>query len=111
MTIAYRRERPDMPAISEEVTDAEAEGVQLRFLVALQRVVTDERGRITGIEPMRTTLGDFGLDGRRRLFPPARRASSRATTSLWPSENGQMSNRCAALASTYAKTTQSPPTG
>ena len=40
--------------------------MQLRFLVAPQRVVTDERGRITGIELMRTTLGDFGLDGRRR---------------------------------------------
>ena len=66
VTIAYRRERQDMPAIAGEVADAEAEGVKLTYLVAPQRVVTDERGRITGIELMRTRLGDFGLDGRRR---------------------------------------------
>ena len=66
VTIAYRRERPDMPAITEEVADAEAEGVKLMFLVAPQRVVMDKRGRITGIELMRTKLSDFGLDGRRR---------------------------------------------
>jgi NADPH-dependent glutamate synthase beta subunit-like oxidoreductase len=36
------------------------------FLVAPQRVVTDKDSRITGIELMRTKLGDFALDGRRR---------------------------------------------
>ena len=66
VTIAYRRERHDMPAIPEEVTDAEAEGVKLMFLVSPQRVVSDKRGRVTGIELMRTKLGDFDLDGRRR---------------------------------------------
>ena len=66
VTIAYRRERHDMPAIPEEVIDAEAEGVKLMFLVAPQRVVTDKDSRITGIELMRTKLGDFELDGRRR---------------------------------------------
>ncbi|WP_305073341.1 NADH-ubiquinone oxidoreductase-F iron-sulfur binding region domain-containing protein [Propionivibrio sp.] len=66
VTIAYRRERQEMPAIAEEVTDAEAEGVRLQFLVAPQRVVTDKRGRVTGIELMRTKLGDYTLDGRRR---------------------------------------------
>ena len=66
VTIAYRRERQDMPAIAEEVRDAEEEGVTLLFLVAPQRVVCDERGRVTGIELMRTKLGDYTLDGRRR---------------------------------------------
>ena len=66
VTIAYRRERQDMPAIAEEVCDAEAEGVQLMFLVSPQRVVSDKRNRVTGIELMRTRLGDFALDGRRR---------------------------------------------
>jgi NADH-quinone oxidoreductase subunit F len=66
VTIAYRRERQDMPAIAEEVADAEAEGVKLMFLVTPQRVVTDKRGRVTGIELMRTKLGEYGLDGRRR---------------------------------------------
>ena len=66
VTIAYRRERQDMPAIAEEVIDAEAEGVKLMFLVAPQRVVSDKRNRVTGIELMRTKLGDFAIDGRRR---------------------------------------------
>lgn len=66
VTIAYRRERQDMPAIAQEVDDAEAEGVGLQFLLAPQRVITDKRGRVTGIELMRTKLGDYALDGRRR---------------------------------------------
>jgi len=66
VTIAYRRERQDMPAIAEEVVDAEAEGVKLQFLLAPQRVITDKRGHVTGIELMRTKLGEYGLDGRRR---------------------------------------------
>ena len=66
VTIAYRRERQDMPAIAAEVNDAQAEGVEFVFLVAPQRVVCDPRGRVTGIELMRTRLGDYALDGRRR---------------------------------------------
>ena len=66
VTIAYRRERQDMPAIADEVNDAQAEGVELMFLVAPQRVVCDPRGRVCGIELMRTRLGDYALDGRRR---------------------------------------------
>ena len=80
VTIAYRRERQDMPAIPEEVSDAEAEGVKLMFLVSPQRVVTDPRGRITDIELMHTKLGDFGLDGRRRPI-------STGETSLVPCDN------------------------
>jgi len=80
VTIAYRRERQDMPAITEEVSDAEAEGVKLMFLVSPQRVVTDPRGHITDIELMRTKLGDFGLDGRRRPI-------STGETSLVPCDN------------------------
>ena len=66
VTIAYRRERQEMPAIAEEVRDAEAEGVKLAFLVAPQRVVCDPRGRVIGIELMRTRLGDYAIDGRCR---------------------------------------------
>jgi NADH-quinone oxidoreductase subunit F len=66
VTIAYRRERQDMPAIADEVSDAQAEGVELMFLVAPRRVICDPRGRVSGIELMRTKLGDYALDGRRR---------------------------------------------
>ncbi len=65
VTIAYRRERRDMPAIAEEVREAEEEGAELIFLSSPQRVVLDERGRVTGIELRRTKLGDFDASGRR----------------------------------------------
>jgi NADH-quinone oxidoreductase subunit F len=80
VTMAYRRTRQDMPAIPEEVVDAEAEGVKFTFLAAPQRVVSDKRGRVTGIEVMRTKLGDYGLDGRRRVV-------STGETSLIPCDN------------------------
>ncbi len=65
VTIAYRRERQDMPAIAEEVEDAEHEGAELVFLASPQRAILDERGRLTGIELRRTKLGDFDASGRR----------------------------------------------
>ncbi len=65
VTIAYRRERGEMPAIAEEVLESEEEGAELVFLASPQRVVLDERGRVTGIELRRTTLGDFDNSGRR----------------------------------------------
>ncbi len=65
VTIAYRRERDDMPAIASEVEDAEAEGVALQLLLSPQRVLRDAQGRVTGIELRRTKLGEFDLSGRR----------------------------------------------
>jgi NADH-quinone oxidoreductase subunit F len=63
--IVYRRMRPDMPAIAEEVEDAEAEGVDVHFLWSPQRVVTNAEGRVTGLEVRRTEPGDFDASGRR----------------------------------------------
>jgi NADPH-dependent glutamate synthase beta subunit-like oxidoreductase len=54
-----------MPAIPEEVDDAEAEGVRLELMAAPQRVLRDDRGRVTGIELMRTRAGDYDASGRR----------------------------------------------
>jgi NADH-quinone oxidoreductase subunit F len=66
VTIAYRRAREDMPAIADEVEQAQAEGVELTFLASPQRIVCDARGNVCGIELRRTRLGDYALDGRRR---------------------------------------------
>jgi NADH-quinone oxidoreductase subunit F len=65
VTIAYRREREDMPAIAEEVVDAEREGVVLHLLVTPQRVIRDAQGRVTGLELLKTRLGDYDSSGRR----------------------------------------------
>ena len=66
VSIAYRRERQEMPAIADEVREAESEGVELLFLAAPQRVVCDARGQVCGLELARTRPGDYALDGRRR---------------------------------------------
>jgi len=65
VTIVYRRERKDMPAIPEEVVDAESEGVDIVFLASPQRAILDEQGHVKALEFRRTTLGDFDASGRR----------------------------------------------
>ena len=48
VTIVYRRERKDMPAIPEETEAAEAEGAEIVFLAAPHRIVGDADGRRAG---------------------------------------------------------------
>ncbi len=69
VTIIYRRERKDMPAIREETDAAEEEGVRFRFLATPHRIVSDEQGNVKAIEVVRTTLGEFDASGRRRPVP------------------------------------------
>ena len=45
VTILYRRERKDMPAIPEETEAAEAEGAEIVFLAAPHRIVGERRGQ------------------------------------------------------------------
>ena len=71
--VVYRRAREDMPAIREEVEDAESEGVGLTFFAAPERVVRDENGRITGIEVAEMQPGAFDRSGRRRPEPTGNR--------------------------------------
>src|SRR5262249_29403983 len=58
VTVVYRRERKDMPAIREEVEAAEAEGAHFMFLAAPHRIVGDQ-GAVKSIEVVRTRLGEF----------------------------------------------------
>ncbi len=66
--VLYRRTRAEMPAIEEEVADAEREGVTLTFLTAPTALIT-EGGRITGLECVRMRLGEPDASGRRRPVP------------------------------------------
>jgi NADPH-dependent glutamate synthase beta subunit-like oxidoreductase len=63
--IVYRRSRSEMPAIAEEVTGAEQEGVQMQFQVNPSRIIVKE-GKVSGIECIRTKLGEPDESGRRR---------------------------------------------
>ena len=66
--VIYRRTRAEMPALPEELIDAEEEVIALDFLVNPVRIEGKE-GRITGIVCVRTELKDFDDSGRRRPVP------------------------------------------
>jgi NADH-quinone oxidoreductase subunit F len=67
-TIFYRRTRSEMPAVESEVEAALEEGVRIEFLVAPTRIIS-ERGKLTGLELVRTALGYPDASGRRQPIP------------------------------------------
>jgi 2-oxoacid:acceptor oxidoreductase delta subunit (pyruvate/2-ketoisovalerate family) len=67
-TILYRRTRAEMPAVPEEVEEAEKEGVKFEFLVAPVRII-GSRGIVSGIELQRMELGEPDSSGRRKPVP------------------------------------------
>jgi len=64
VTMLYRRTRDEMPAYPFEVEEAEAEGVELRWLTVPVRFVGCEH--VAGVECRRAELGEPDEDGRRR---------------------------------------------
>ncbi len=66
VTVFYRRERKDMPAIEEETKAAQDEGAQFVFLAAPHRVIGDAAGKVKSIEIVKTRLGEYDASGRRR---------------------------------------------
>jgi NADPH-dependent glutamate synthase beta subunit-like oxidoreductase len=66
VTVFYRRERKDMPAIEEETQAAREEGAKFVFLTAPHRVIGDSKGNVKAIELVKTRLGEFDHSGRRR---------------------------------------------
>jgi NADH-quinone oxidoreductase subunit F len=69
VTVIYRRERKDMPAIREETDAAEEEGAKFLFLATPHRIVGDEEGNVKAIEVVKTKLGEFDSSGRRKPVP------------------------------------------
>jgi NADPH-dependent glutamate synthase beta subunit-like oxidoreductase len=68
VVIIYRRTKAEMPAISEDVDAAEAEGIRIEYLAAPVSFLT-EGGRATAIECIRMELGEPDDSGRRRPVP------------------------------------------
>jgi heterodisulfide reductase subunit A-like polyferredoxin len=68
VTMVYRRSRREMPADEDEINAALEEGVQIHYLAAPVRVITQE-GRMTGVECIRMELGEPDQSGRRRPVP------------------------------------------
>jgi 2-oxoacid:acceptor oxidoreductase gamma subunit (pyruvate/2-ketoisovalerate family)/2-oxoacid:acceptor oxidoreductase delta subunit (pyruvate/2-ketoisovalerate family) len=65
--IFYRRTIREMPAIAQEVKEAQAEGITLKFLTAPVALAKDEKG--LHLELVRMQLGEPDASGRRRPVP------------------------------------------
>ncbi|NLI34090.1 MAG: FAD-dependent oxidoreductase, partial [Deltaproteobacteria bacterium] len=68
VSIFYRRTRREMPARENEVEDALAEGVEIRYLTAPQQVLTKDR-EVIGLQCIQMQLGEPDSSGRRRPIP------------------------------------------
>ncbi len=68
VTILYRRTKNEMPAIKQDVEEAENEGIHFEFLAAPVGFVTDG-GRVTSIKCTRMELGEPDSSGRRSPMP------------------------------------------
>ena len=63
--ILYRRTKDEMPAIPEEVIEAEEEGVNIMYLVSPKEILTED-GKVIGIRLVNYVLGEKDLSNRRR---------------------------------------------
>jgi len=63
--ILYRRTRNEMPAASEEVDEAEAEGVKIMYLVSPKEIIADN-GKVAAIRMVNHVLAEPDSSGRRR---------------------------------------------
>jgi formate dehydrogenase major subunit len=68
VTLVYRRDMKDMPA-ANEVHEAIEEGATAIFQAGPNRILTDEAGKVTGVEFIRMALGAPDASGRRRPEP------------------------------------------
>lgn len=68
VTIFYRREIKDMPALDTEVKEAEHEGIRIEPLVGPVRIIK-EGNRVCGVEFVRNELKGFDTSGRGKPVP------------------------------------------
>lgn len=68
VSIFYRRTRDEMPARDNEIEDALAEGIEIRYLTAPQQILTRDN-KVMGIQCIRMKLGEPDSSGRRRPVP------------------------------------------
>jgi formate dehydrogenase major subunit len=63
--ILYRRTKDEMPAIPEEVIEAEEEGIKIMYLVSPKEILT-KNGKVVGIRMVNHVLGEKDTSNRRR---------------------------------------------
>lgn len=64
--VVYRREKEDMPANKDEITEALAEGIHFKFLSAPEAFLTDKNGCIVGLRIQKMKGGAIDQSGRRK---------------------------------------------
>ena len=67
--VVYRRTEAEMPARAEEIHHAKQEGVEFKLLNSPKRILSDEKGRVTGVECIKMELGEPDASGRRKPVP------------------------------------------
>jgi glutamate synthase (NADPH) small chain len=67
--IVYRRSEVEMPARKAEIHHAKEEGIEFNLLCNPTEIITDDKGRVTGIRCIRMALGEPDASGRRRPAP------------------------------------------
>ncbi|HHW48598.1 MAG TPA: FAD-dependent oxidoreductase, partial [Clostridiaceae bacterium] len=63
--IAYRRTKEEMPATQEEITEAEAEGIRIMYLVSPKSIEIED-GKVVGIKMVNQVLGEKDESQRRK---------------------------------------------
>lgn len=64
--IVYRRSEDEMPARKEEIYHAKEEEIEFELLSNPTRVISDDSGRVVGLECVKMELGEPDASGRRR---------------------------------------------
>ncbi len=67
VTCLYRRDAHNMPGSQKEYKNAKEEGVDFTFYAAPKQILTDENGKVIGIEMIKTALGQKDESGRARI--------------------------------------------
>ncbi len=64
--IVYRRSMEEMPARAEEIHHAIEEGIEFKLLNNPTKILSDENGKVTGMQCVQMKLGEPDASGRRR---------------------------------------------
>ncbi|MBN2071541.1 MAG: FAD-dependent oxidoreductase [Candidatus Krumholzibacteriota bacterium] len=83
VTVFYRRTMAEMPAIREEIEEAEKEGVKFHFLCAPKELVVKGK-RLSSVVFQKMELGEPDDSGRRRPVPVEGETFSVEVDSLFP---------------------------
>ena len=63
----YRRDAANIPGSRKEYYNAVEEGVEFCFNESPQRIIIDGQDAVSGVEMLRTTMGEPGTDGRQKV--------------------------------------------